>query len=69
MRVSPIGGGDGDVAAEADDVVELQFLGQQPVELVVAEAAIGHDAHLDVGRQEFGQAHQHAILVAGCGGS
>src|SRR5271166_4031545 len=31
----------GDIAAEADDVVELQFLGQYPVELLVAEAAIG----------------------------
>jgi hypothetical protein len=36
-----IGGGDRDVAAKADDEVELQFLGQHPIELVVAEAAIG----------------------------
>ena len=42
-----IGGGDRDVAAKADDEVELQFLGQHPIELVVAEAAIGHDAHTE----------------------
>ena len=58
------GGGDRDVAAKADDEVELQFLGQHPVELVVAEAAIGHDAHPDIGGQDFGQAHQDLILVA-----
>ena len=63
MRVSPRGGGDGDVAAEADDVVEAQFLGQHPVELLVTEAAVGDNAHLDVGRQQFGQPHQHAMLV------
>ena len=40
-------GGHRDVAAEADDVVEFQFLGQHPVELLIAEPAIGHDAHLD----------------------
>ena len=57
------GGGDRDVAAKADDEVELQFLGQHPVELVVAETAIGHDAHPDIGGQDFGQAHQDLILV------
>jgi hypothetical protein len=31
--------------------VELQFLGQHPIELVVAEAAIGRDAHTDIGGQ------------------
>ena len=44
-----IGGSDRDVAAKADDEVELQFLAQHPVELVVAEAAIGHDPHTDLG--------------------
>ena len=58
------GGGDRDVAAKADDEVELQFLGQHPVELVVAETAIGHDAHPDIGGQDFGQARQDLILVA-----
>jgi hypothetical protein len=33
--------------------VELQFLSQHPIELVVAEAAIGRDAHTDVGGQFF----------------
>ena len=33
-----VGGGNRDVAAEADDEVELQLFGQQPVELAVAEA-------------------------------
>jgi hypothetical protein len=58
VRVSPpafagagYGGGDGDVAAEADDVVEAQLLGQHPVELLVTEAAVGDHAHLDVSRQ------------------
>ena len=59
-----IGGGDRDVAAKADDKVELQFLAQHPIELVVAEAAIGHDAHAHIGGQDFGQAHQDLILVA-----
>src|SRR6202042_1945360 len=44
------GGGDGDVAAEADDVVEIQLLGQHSVELLVAEAAVSDNAYLDVGR-------------------
>src|SRR5208282_5879488 len=57
------GGGDGDVAAEADDVVETQLFGQRPVELLVAEAAVGDHAHLDVGRQQFGQPDQQAMLV------
>src|SRR3984957_2411769 len=57
------GGGDGDVAAEADDVVEIQLLGQHPVEVLVAEATIGNNAPLDVGRQQFGEPHQHAMLV------
>jgi len=62
VRVSG-GGGDGDVAAEADDVVETQLLGQHPVELLVTEAAVGDNAHLDVGGQQFGQPHQHTMLV------
>ena len=33
--------------------VELQFLGQHPIELVVAEAAIGRDAHTGIGGQFF----------------
>jgi len=59
----PAGRGDADIAAEADDVVEVQFLGQQPVELLVAEAAIGQDADLDVGRQYLGEPHQHAVFI------
>ena len=31
---------------------------------MVAEAAIGHDAHADIGGQDLGQAHQDLILVA-----
>ena len=31
---------------------------------MVAEAAIGHDPHTDLGGQDFGQAHQDLILVA-----
>jgi len=61
-RASPLVA-DHDVAAKADDEVELQFPGQHPIELVVAEAAIGHDAHTDIGGQNFRQAHQDLILV------
>ena len=43
--------GHGDVATEADDVVEFQLLGQHLVEVMIAESAIGNDAHLDVRRQ------------------
>ena len=57
------GGGDRDVAAEADDVVEIQLLGQHPVEFLVAEAAIGDNAHLDVGRQQFGEPHRRGAGV------
>jgi len=45
-----------DIAAEADDVVEAQFLGQHPIQLSVAEAAIGDNA-------AFGLAWQHQTPV------
>src|SRR3954467_11151290 len=38
-----VGRGDRDVAAEPYDEVELQLLGQQPVELAVAKAAVGDE--------------------------
>ena len=50
-----VGGGDRDVAAEADDEVELQLFGQQPVELAVAEAAVGNEADLDPDEQRLGR--------------
>jgi hypothetical protein len=59
-----IGGCHRDVATKADDEVELQVLAQHPIELVLAEAAIGHDAHTDIGGQNFGQTHQDLLLVA-----
>ena len=59
-----VGGGHLDVGAKADDEIELQFLGQHPIELVVAEATISHDANLDIRGQCLGQAHQDLILVA-----
>ena len=59
-----VGGGDRDVAAEADDEVELQLFGQQPVELAVAEAAVGNEADLDPDGQRLGQADQRLVLVA-----
>src|ERR1700730_16328189 len=40
-----------DGAPEADDDVEFELLGQHKIELLIAEPAIGHDAHLDVRRQ------------------
>ena len=58
-----VGGGDRDVAAEADDEVELQLFGQQPVELAVAEAAVGNEADLDPDGQRLGQADQRLVLV------
>lgn len=42
-------GGHGDVAAEADDVVEIQLFGEHLVELLIAEAAAGGNAYLDAG--------------------
>src|SRR5271157_921312 len=59
-----VGGGYRDIAAEADDEIELQFLGQHPVELSIAEAAVGDDAHLHIGGQHLVQANQDPILVA-----
>ena len=59
----PIGCGDQDVAAKPDDIVEMQILGQQPVQLVIAEAAVGDDADLEVRRQDLGQPHQQPVLV------
>src|SRR4051812_4964344 len=53
-----IGRSDRDVAAKPDDVVEVKLLGQQPVELVIAEAAVGDDADLDLRRQDLRQPHQ-----------
>ena len=44
------------MSTEADDVVEFQLLGQHLVEVMIAESAIGNDAHLDVRRQGIGQA-------------
>ena len=57
------GAGHGDVATEADDVVEIQLFGQHLVQFLIAEAAVGHDAHLDPRRQQLGQPDQHAMLV------
>src|SRR5271165_6368196 len=49
-----IGGGYRDIAAEADDEIELQFLGQHPVGLSTAEAAVGDNADLHIGGQHLG---------------
>ena len=56
-------GGHRDVAAEANDVAEFQLLGQHPVQLLVAEPALGYDAHLDVARQSLSQADKHLIFI------
>ena len=52
VRASPSAVVTIDVAAEADDEVEFQFLGQDPIQLVIAEATIGHDADVDIRRAE-----------------
>src|SRR3974390_788926 len=39
------GGGYRNVAAEADNVVEIQFFSQHLVKLLITEAAIGNDAY------------------------
>src|SRR4249920_3083823 len=57
------GGGYRDVAAEADDVVEIQFFSQHLVKLLITEAAIGNDTYLDPCRQQFSKPHQHAMLI------
>jgi len=58
-----IGRGDRDVAAKPDDMVEVKLLGRQPVELMIAEAAVGDDADLDLRRQDLSQPHQQAVLI------
>jgi hypothetical protein len=54
--------GDADVAAEADDVAVAQ-LAEEGEQLLVAEAAVGHDRHPAAGRHAFGQAAQAGVLV------
>jgi hypothetical protein len=61
---TPVAGRKRDVAVEADDKVELQVLGQQPVGLAVAEAAVGDEADRDRNWQRFGRTDQRMILVA-----
>ncbi len=48
------GGGHCDVVAEAEDIVECQLVSHHPVELVIAEPAISHNACRDVRRQSVG---------------
>ena len=49
-----------DIATEAYDVFEVQLPGQQPVEILIAEASIGDDADARPRRHDLGQADQHA---------
>ena len=44
-----VGGGHLDTAPETDAEVETQLLSQHPIQLLVAEATVGHDAHADTG--------------------
>jgi hypothetical protein len=37
-------------------------LSQHPIELLIADAATSHDAHLDIRRQGFCEANQHPPL-------
>ena len=60
----PTDGSDRDVAAEADYAVELQLLGQQLIQFLIAEAAVSHDADTDAGGQHLGKTPQDLILVA-----
>jgi hypothetical protein len=57
------GGGYRNVAAETDDVVEIQFFSQHLVKLLFTEAAIGNDTYRDPCRQQFSKAHQHQMLI------
>jgi hypothetical protein len=52
-----------DIAAEAEDVIELQVVGKKPVEFLVAEAAIGHDAHLEARRQGVREANKCLVFI------
>src|SRR5689334_12155238 len=58
-----IGCGDLDVAAKPDDVIKVELLGQQPIQLMAAEAAVGDDADPDLRRQDLRQPHQQAVLI------
>ena len=52
-----------DVAAKADDVVEVQFFSQQLIQRLIAEAAIGDDADANPRRHDLRQADQHATFI------
>src|ERR1019366_545675 len=62
-----------DVAAKADDVIEVQLLGEHPVEFLIAEAAVRNDTDLDSGWQHIGESDEYLIfilvaMVLECGG-
>ena len=58
-------GGDGDVAAEADDIVETQLFGKHPVEFLVAEVAPA-TMHTLVSAGSSSADHQHTVLIEAC---
>src|SRR4051794_25489278 len=57
-----IGGGDMDVATEADNVAEAEPV-EKGKQLLIAEAAIGQDGDATARRQQFRQALQAGVLV------
>ena len=57
----PVGIGDLDVAAKADDVVKAEFA-EEREQLLIAEAAIGQDGDPAAGRDEVGQTVQAGIF-------
>jgi hypothetical protein len=52
-----------DVAAKADDEVELQFLSQHLVEFMVTEPTVGDNADLDLRWQGIGQTDQALVFI------
>src|SRR4051794_12129249 len=57
-----IGGGDMDVATEADNVAEAEPV-EKGKQLLIAEAAIGQNGDATARRQQFRQALHAAVLV------
>jgi hypothetical protein len=43
-------------------IVEFQFLGQKPIQLLITEPTIRQDQDFNIRRQRFGQTPQHTIL-------
>ena len=62
-RVAPSAEVTADIAAEPYQIVKFQLVGQNPIQLLVAEAAIRHDQNFNIRRQRLGKLHQRTVLI------